>query len=129
MPEERPGLMDAFGPGDRGVGQVRLERGPDTFDGIVLRAVTGAVDQTQPPVGGGPPLHLRGVVDAVVVADHRNGRDGGVGGQQHLQHGNEARRAVAGEQVKPGAGGDIEGAEDGGPPVGARCHHAVAVSS
>jgi hypothetical protein len=37
------GLLDAPGEGDRGVGQIRGERGPDAFDRVVVEAVGGGV--------------------------------------------------------------------------------------
>src|SRR6266700_2909178 len=43
--EEGMDLPQAPGPGDGGVGDVVLQGGPDSFDGVVVRAVTGAVDQ------------------------------------------------------------------------------------
>ena len=61
-------LPEPAGPGDGGVGHVVLQRGPDAFDRVVVRAVAGAVEQFQ----AGMLLQVSGdgagVVDAVVAA-------------------------------------------------------------
>jgi hypothetical protein len=61
-------LPEAAGPGDGGVGHVVLQPGPDAFDGVVMRAVAGAVEQLQPGMLLEVDGDRAGMVDAVVVA-------------------------------------------------------------
>jgi hypothetical protein len=72
-------------------------------------------------------MHLGGVVAAVVVAQDRHDRCGGAGVEQQLQHGDEPGGVAAGKQAPEGAGGQVQGAEQGGAPVFARGQHLVAV--
>ena len=41
-------LPEPSGPGDGGVGDVVLQRSPDAFDRVVVRAVPGAIQHLQP---------------------------------------------------------------------------------
>jgi hypothetical protein len=70
-------LPEPARPGIGSIGQVVRQRRPDPFGRVVVRAVAGAVQHLQPgvllQVGG----DLAGVVDAVVVADHRGHRERG----------------------------------------------------
>jgi hypothetical protein len=52
LAEEGVHLADATGDGQgRAVGQVRLERGPDPLDGVVVRAVARPVQHEQARMG------------------------------------------------------------------------------
>ena len=116
-------LSQPSGPGYGGVGHVVLQRGPDPLRGIIVRAVPGTVQQLQPgmllQVGG----DLAGVVDDVVVADHRDHRGAGERSEQLVQQRDEVRRAAAAQPVHPRAGGHLERAEHGDLAVRARGEH------
>jgi hypothetical protein len=70
-------LPETTGPAHGGVGHVVLQRCPDAFDGVAVRAVAGACSSSQAgmllQVGSDRP----GVMDAVVVADHHDHRSAG----------------------------------------------------
>jgi hypothetical protein len=113
-------LPEPSGPGHGGVGHVVLQRRPDPLDRVVVRAVAGAVQQLQAGmlvrVGG----DLAGVVDGVVIADHRDHRSLRERLEHLVKRGDEVRRAAAAQPVYPAPGADLDRAEHGDLPVRAR---------
>src|SRR6266540_766563 len=122
-------LADAALDGQRrAVGQPRLERAPDPLDGVVVWAVARPVQHLQPGVLAQPALHDLGAVDDHVVADHRDHRRRGVGGQELLAEGGEGGAdRLAGHLVEEPPEGQVHRAKDRPSPVLARGHDLLAL--
>jgi len=65
-------LPEPARPRHGGVRHVVLQRRPDPFDGIVVRAVPGAVEHFQAGVLFQEGGDRAGVMDAVVITDHHD---------------------------------------------------------
>jgi hypothetical protein len=75
---------------------------------VVVRAVPGVVQQLQPGMLLQVSGDLAGVVDAVVVADHRDHRGAGERSEQLVQQRDEVGGAAAAQPVHPRAGGHLD---------------------
>lgn len=112
-------------PGDGGVGQMVLECRPDAFDGVVVRAVAGAVTQVHPGVGSHPPADHAGVVDLVVVADHHHRRGGGESRGPHHRPGRQQAQPFSDRRHHRLAGRIAADDQLGPPPEGHLPHPAI----